>query len=667
MKEEFERIRERVHQEFTWLYGTTCDQCGSNATIQYTIWSDVVQCGRCSEDLVLWDVAFDESTGMVRECFRCTACGKEQRKRETRWVYATPVLTNYVCPQCKRTHKEKRGEHPTTAQERRRIEEIEAKVIPYWYPTTRFDQSWEMWRGVHKVRQMSDISKFYTHRNLWAMSRLWSEAQSIADPRLKNAFEFILTSLSQKHATIMTAIILKGGKRPVLTGNQPGTLYVPSFSAEKNLWEVFERKFADACKFTDVVMPTYRGEASVRTGSATHLEEIPSNSVDYVFTDPPFGSNIFYADCNFIWEAWLNQGFTDQTHEAVVHVKHKDKNTLPDYARLMTDSFREMYRVLKPGRWASVVFHNSDDKIWQTILDAVQAAGLELAQINSFDKEQLSFKGIRGDKGLERVTNKDIVLNLQKPGPKTSRAVNGTSAARNGDAEVRVVQSIAEFLASSPVLNERTLQHFWNVVLHDMIANGAVQVSMEQVGNMLPYYFKQVDEHWYLRGEAVVGGNVFDLKTDAGAIAWLSAVLTTPQTTGELIPQWQAQTAQAGGDTAPGRLERLLQQNFWLDKKTGHWRQPTAEERERMLATQDVAAEAHLRVVRRFLSGQSDHRPSNRELAEWVRFCYRHDAPAEAVALYAHVDESQLEAEYAKELRKIIAVCRIKTGQMNEG
>ena len=263
-------------------------------------------------------------------------------------------------------------------------------------------------------------------------------------------------------------------------------------------------------------------------------------------------------------------------------------------------------------------------------------------EVNSFDKSHLSFKGIKGAQGLERVTNKDIVLNLRKPGPTTTRATNGTSAARNGDAEARVVQRLADYLATKPDPESRTLQHFWNVVLHEMLANGMVEVSMEQVGDMLPYYFKQVDGRWYLRGEAVMGGNVFDLKTDAGALTWLMAVLSEPQTTGELIPKWQAATAQ-GGDVDPGRLERLLEQNFWNDKKTGRWRLPTDAEREKMTAAQDLAAEAHLRVIHKFLNGQSDHRPSNRELAAWVQFAYNRDAFAEAVALYAHVDESQLE------------------------
>jgi len=660
LRSEYFGIIQNSRKEFEWLYGTQCDRCGGSATIQYTIWSDEVECQRCSAPFVLWDLAIDSASGKVKDIFNCPNCGKLLAKKDTIWLRSVPIITNYKCNHCKPSQ----SEHITTENEKLRIQEIERTEIPYWYPTTPFDESWEMWRAVHKTRGISNVSKFYTHRNLWALSKLWDEANSVEDSRIRDELRFIITSFSQKHATVMTAIILKGGSRPVLTGNQPGTLYVPSFSAEKNLMAVLERKAKDTFDFIHQVMSQYKGKVSLRTGTATSIVDIPADAVDYIFTDPPFGSNIFYADCNLIWEAWLGQ-FTDQIHEAVVHVKHKNRNVLTDYARLMTDAFREMYRVLKPGRWASVVFHNSDDRIWQTILDAVETVGFEMAEVNSFDKEQLSFKGIRGAKGLEKVTNKDIVLNLLKPGPNLTRQSNGVNAARNGEVEARIAQRIADFLTANPPPEKRTLQHFWNVVLYDMLTDGMVDVSMEKVGAILPHYFKQVDGRWYLRGETVAGGNVFDLKSDTGAIAWLNAVLSSkPQTTGDLIPNWQSTTAtMQGGDVEPGRLERLLEQNFWLDKRTNRWRLPTSTEREQMSAAQDISAQAHLRTIHRFLEGEGDHKPNMRELAAWIEFTYNRGAYAETITLYAHLDESQLEPEYAQSIRKMVQVCRLKAGK----
>jgi len=331
---------------------------------------------------------------------------------------------------------------------------------------------------------------------------------------------------------------------------------------------------------------------------------------------------------------------------------------LSDYARLMAESFREMHRVLKPGRWASVVFHNSDDEIWETILEAARSAGFELAETNAFDKGQLTFKATRGKKGLERVTNKDIVLNLRKPKAGERATTNGKSYA--DEAEKGVVGAIASFLDNDPDPKERTLQGLWNHALFNMLHDGSVQISMAQVGAMLPHYFKEVDGHWYLRGEAVIGGNAFDLKTDTDAIAWLTQILSDePQTIGEIIPQWQAETAHLPS-AAAGRLDRLLEQNFWQDQRTGCWRVPTEAQREKMSNRQSLADEAHLRVVRRFLAGDLDRRPNDWELSEWLHFCYRREAYAEAVALFQHVQPDQVKPERYRELKKIVAVCRMK-------
>lgn len=116
LRAEFERIKAAVKEEFDWLYGTTCDRCGGSATIQYTIWSDVFECGRCSDELVLWDVAVDRSSGKVHDSFTCPTCGAGWRKTQLRWLRSEPVVTNYECPTC----KPKRNEHPTTAAEKDR-------------------------------------------------------------------------------------------------------------------------------------------------------------------------------------------------------------------------------------------------------------------------------------------------------------------------------------------------------------------------------------------------------------------------------------------------------------------------------------------------------------------------------------------------------------------
>ncbi len=175
---------------------------------------------------------------------------------------------------------------------------------------------------------------------------------------------------------------------------------------------------------------------------------------------------------------------------------------------------------------------------------------------------------------------------------------------------------------------------------------------------MLLHYFKSVDGRWYLRGEAVVGGNVFDLNNDSGALAWLHQILgNEPQTVGELIPSWQAATAHVSSNDA-GRLDRLLRENFWEDKRTGHWRIPTNEERTKMSARQSLADQAHLHTVRRYLDGKLDERVNDWKLFEWARFCYDHEAYIEALKLAEQVDPARLDPQQAQMLRRLVAVCR---------
>ena len=305
----------------------------------------------------------------------------------------------------------------------------------------------------------------------------------------------------------------------------------------------------------------------INTGSATDLSTIPSDTVDYVFTDPPFGSNLYYDDLNFIWESWLGH-LTDSRFEAVVHrAKQRDRKTLGDYERLMTESFGEMYRVLKPGRWASVVFHNSDDRVWQAIQRGAEVAGFDLVNAMVFDKEQRLFKGTRGEKGLEKVTNFDIVLNLHKRG-ETQLAAQPEAQER---IEALITAAVQKHLFASPAPDYRTGQYLHSLAIRTLLNERiSVELTWDQLEGILAREFRHVNCHWYLPKEAIApSGHGFLVRSEAAAVAWLEHVLATdPQTEADLIPQWQIATLGAGSKIK-ATLGELLHDNFWPDQATG--------------------------------------------------------------------------------------------------
>ena len=87
-----------------------------------------------------------------------------------------------------------------------------------------------------------------------------------------------------------------------------GVYYIPSQHAEYNPRINLEGSQPSRGKRAGLVKtwetsPAKLGQILISTGSSEHIE-LPENSVDYVFVDPPFGSNIPYADLAIPVEEW---------------------------------------------------------------------------------------------------------------------------------------------------------------------------------------------------------------------------------------------------------------------------------------------------------------------------------------------------------------------------
>ena len=150
-----------------------------------------------------------------------------------------------------------------------------------------------------------------------------------------------------------------------------------------------------------------RTSSCIATASTTASLGIPDDSIDYVFTDPPFGENIYYADLNFLVESW-HRVLTNAAPEAIVD-RFKGKG-LPEYQRLMQRCFEGYRRVLKPGRWITVVFHNSRNAVWTAIQEALLAAGFVVADVRTMDKQQGSYRQV-----TSTAVKQDLVISAYKP------------------------------------------------------------------------------------------------------------------------------------------------------------------------------------------------------------------------------------------------------------
>lgn len=383
---------------------------GSIGRINYTVWSDVFTCPECAGEVVFWDAAVDEKAGAVRDEFDCPHCSSKLTKRgmERAWVSKIDDATKQPIRQAKQAPVminysvgRKRFEKRPDVVDKAIVEKIEDQALLNWCPTDRMMDGGESRRN--DPIGITHVHHFYTKRNLAVLSSLRAHLKkSSMEGQLLCLVGDQLPRASKMHKIAVSRLNSNLSKT---AGILAGTLYVPSNQIEYSVLEMISYRIADVASYLGKRDKTTR--QLVFTGSsATTL--IPDNSLDYIFVDPPFGANISYSELNFLWEAWLKV-FTNIAPEAIENRAHG--KSLDDYRALMSICFKEAFRKLKPGRWMTVEFSNTQASVWNTIQTSLQEAGFVVANVSALDKKQGSFKAVTTTTAVKQ----DLVISAYKP------------------------------------------------------------------------------------------------------------------------------------------------------------------------------------------------------------------------------------------------------------
>ena len=277
-----------------------------------------------------------------------------------------------------------------------------------WFPTYRMMHATEKterwgdnWRA--GTANFSHIHHLYLPRPLHALSHLWKQAENVSEPRTRAFVKFFV-----EQAVWGLSILARYAPTHFSQVNQymSGLIRVLSQHAECSPWYIPDGKLTRLTR--DFAQCRWSGKAAcISTGSCTQLP-IPDESVDYVFTDPPFGDNLAYAELNFLIEAW-HRVFTNMKPEAII--SDTQEKALMEYQDLMRLCFKEYHRVLKPGRWMTVVFHNSQNAVWNAIQEAIRSAGFVIADVRTLDKKQGSYNQVLASGAVKQ----DLTITAYKP------------------------------------------------------------------------------------------------------------------------------------------------------------------------------------------------------------------------------------------------------------
>jgi hypothetical protein len=259
--------------------------------------------------------------------------------------------------------------------------------------------------------------------------------------------------------------------------------WVPSEYVENNVFYYFQArlpKFMKAKQETNTLIGSYYKEGEtiqIHTRSATDLSIIPSNSIDYCFTDPPYGGAVHYLDLSILWNSWL-QFPTNSTEEIVIK-----NGKLSSYQTLLKMASQEIYRVLKPGAHLSVTFHSSKLSVWNSLLETCRDSGFYLLNIIPLDPIKRSHNQIE----LTGAVKTDLLLIFKKPeiGKFVPKEV-----AKPVDAQSIVIRAARKLLerkdsASIAEIYDTAIIDWSNTVYHSKMLQKKVKLSVNSLRKIL--------------------------------------------------------------------------------------------------------------------------------------------------------------------------------------
>ncbi len=559
---------ERIEKELSWLYTGT-----EGGQVISAIWSDVFLCPNCSHEFVFWDAAIKD--GSLQESFPCPHCkinvGKAASKAtgaiklEHSFVSEFDPILKIIVRKPKLSIVEEtiktgssRKTKPIKENERNNITN---RFIGHSWPYVPSD-AFPPGRQTNKLINGSGISHvchMYTLRALYAYGMLWQQQLSTYQHTL--LFRFCLTAINNYISRKQG--YFGGG------GGVSGTLFTPSIHLERNVFDVLRRKIKKISSLTK----EESGNNIVSTQSIVMLKNIPSKSIDYIFTDPPFGESLQYSELNMFIESWLKVK-TDSKEDCVLNYVHK--KDLAFYSHMMLGAFKEYARLLKPGRWITIEFHNSQNSVWSAIQQSIESSGLVVADVRVLDKQQRSFNAVNRSGAVDQ----DLVISAYKPnGGLEERFIHEAGS------DIGVWDFITTHLKQLPIFVSKdnqaeVISERQNFLLFDRMVAFHVQRGVSVPLSASEFYFGLTQKFSERDGMFFLSDQVaeYDKKRmtvkevlqlqlfvtdESSAIQWLrQQLLIKPQTAGELKPQFMQEISGWNKTEILLELDMLLEQNF---------------------------------------------------------------------------------------------------------
>jgi hypothetical protein len=379
----FEEVEKAARHRIYELYITKCKK-GHPAVIRCSVLAFVIECPNCRQDISM-DKAL-RPKGEKQNVYACPLCGKAFNYAQLNIKDEKPTEIKYYCEVC-----DKEEWRHTTPNDLAIYKKLEDTTVPYWYPTLKL--SYPTSKRFMTRRRGETVADLFDRRNMIALSILWHVIQELAaSDDVKDIFKLAFSAMLE----IVSKLNPFRPPKSTKSGWTVHEYWVPAVHSLNNVWDAFEQRFKSVRKgkLKQFALKEAKNFASlendanvlIKTCSSLDLSFLPSNSVEYVFTDPPYGGSIQYYELDIFRLAWLRGEHEDSRFNVdwwkdEITINSQQNKSFDYYHNLLSAAFKEIFRVLKPRAYMTVTFHSTEVKVYNSIIRAGVYAGFKMEHI----------------------------------------------------------------------------------------------------------------------------------------------------------------------------------------------------------------------------------------------------------------------------------------------
>ncbi|HPL68495.1 MAG TPA: hypothetical protein PLG94_18305, partial [Smithellaceae bacterium] len=312
----------------------------------------------------------------------------------------------------------------------------------------------------------------------------------------------------------------------------------------------------------------------------------------------------------------------------------------------LRSAIAECYRVLKPGRWLSLCYHDTSEGTWALVQDIMAEVGFLVEQSENalyIDTGQKSYNQQTADK----VNKRDLVINFRKPKPgEVTAAIAITGEEDETTFNEKVCQIIRDYIGAHPGC---TKDRIYDEVVSRMVRSGQMEAHdfselLSQVADEVRVEGeKDQGGRWYLKETELVVADAAETAREDMAAEKIGAFIKEhlkkhPGDEGIHYSDLFESYIYAVKDKPRRQLADFLPDYFYKTDQ-GTWRLPASEEEDR--AKREARVKGLGRRVKHYIAQLEqgviipDHeRPNDSTLTEWLRHCKRSGLYEQGKLLY---------------------------------